>query len=140
MKRIRFFCVLIFAFVSSVYAQKEQSTPFNIVEQVAMCDTVWSSPDVQVSYPGGVNAMYAFFNDNMENKGKITVFSAQRMMLRLIVAADGTVVNMEVVKEVSPAITDDVVTTIGKFPKLNPAQKDGKPVCGYFLIRLNLAE
>lgn len=140
MRNLGLLCVLVFSLVSSVFAQKEQTAPFNIVENIAVCDTVWSSPDVQASYPGGVNAMYAFLNDNMKNKGKITVFSTQRMMLRLIVAADGTIVNTEVVKEVSPAITEDVVATIAKFPKMNPAQKDGKAVCGYFLIRLNLAE
>ena len=140
MRKLGLLCVLVFSLVSSVFAQKEQTVPFNIVENIADCDTVWSSPDVQASYPGGVNAMYAFLNDNMKNKGKITVFSTQRMMLRLIVAADGTIVNTEVVKEVSPAITEDVVATIAKFPKMNPAQKNGKAVCGYFLIRLNLAE
>lgn len=140
MRKLGLLCVLVFSLVSSVFAQKEQTAPFNIVENIADCDTVWSSPDVQASYPGGVNAMYAFLNDNMKNKGKITVFSTQRMMLRLIVAADGTIANTEVVKEVSPAITEDVVATIAKFPKMNPAQKNGKAVCGYFLIRLNLAE
>lgn len=140
MRKLGLLCVLVFSLVGSVFAQKEQTAPFNIVENIAVCDTVWSSPDVQASYPGGVNAMYAFLNDNMKNKGKITVFSTQRMMLRLIVAADGTIVNTEVVKEVSPAITEDVVAMIAKFPKMNPAQKDGKAVCGYFLIRLNLAE
>ena len=140
MRKLGLLCVLVFSLVGSVFAQKEQPAPFNIVENIAVCDTVWSSPDVQASYPGGVNAMYAFLNDNMKNKGKITVFSTQRMMLRLIVATDGTIVNTEVVKEVSPAITEDVVATIAKFPKMNPAQKDGKAVCGYFLIRLNLAE
>ncbi len=140
MKKLGWSCVFLFTIFCSAYAQKTQSSPFNIVEDVMVCDTVWNLPDVQVSYPGGVNAMYAFFNDNMKNKGKITVFSAQRMMLRLIVAADGSIAKTEVLKEVSPAITDDVVTTIGKFPKLNPAQKGGRDVCSYFLIRLNLAE
>lgn len=140
MRKLGLLCVLVFSLVNSVFAQKEQTAPFNIVENIADCDTVWSSPDVQASYPGGVNAMYAFLNDNMKNKGKITVFSTQRMMLRLIVAADGTIVNTEVVKKVSPAITEDVVATIAKFPQMNPAQKNGKAVCGYFLIRLNLAE
>jgi hypothetical protein len=140
MRKLGLLCVFVFSLVSSVFAQKEQTVPFNIVENIADCDTVWSSPDVQASYPGGVNAMYAFLNDNMKNKGKITVFSTQRMMLRLIVAADGTIATTEVVKEVSPAITEDVVATIAKFPKMNPAQKNGKAVCGYFLIRLNLAE
>ncbi len=138
----KIFMLVVFSLLLCVssFSQKNKGAAYVVPEGVSVCDTIWNTPDTPCSYPGGTAALYVYLNDNMKNKRKLTQFSNQRMLLKLLVDVDGAIAATEVLMEVSPEYTNDVITTLLKGPKMTPAKNNGKPVCSYFFLKLNLSE
>lgn len=80
------------------------------------------------TFPGGMEAMYAFINKHMQypqadkQKGISAVVVA-----RFNVKTDGSLDDIEIVRHGTTAMDKEVVRVIKLMPKWKPGTKDGKP-------------
>lgn len=136
---LRIFICVVVAFTSmSTYAQKNKGPEFEISQDSSVCDTIWIMADKPVEFPGGTDAMYTFLFDKMKNGGDLHAVNTQKMMVKMLVSSDGSVLEKKVLRSLDPETTQDVLQAMDQFPKLIPAQKNGKDVCSYFLVLVNL--
>ncbi|HOI26056.1 MAG TPA: hypothetical protein PLN63_03665 [Paludibacteraceae bacterium] len=101
------------------------------------CDTIYTLPNKKAEFPGGMNAMYEFFTDNLkENVNFISSMSAHRMLLKIRVGANGEVLESKIMMPSATALDEDVLRVVSMFPDMIPAKFEGRDVCSYLIIPL----
>ena len=135
-----YICMLMLVMSIATYAQKNKGPEFEVTQNVEICDTIWNVADKPVEYPGGNAEMYDFLFKNMTNGSHLQAVSVQKMVVKMLVSSDGTVVEKKVLRSIDPDLTQDVLQAMDKFPKLIPAKKNEKDVCAYFLILVGLTK
>lgn len=90
-------------------------------------------------FPGGDAAMMKYLVDHIKVSESDKHISGV-IAFRFIVATEGSVTNVEVVKDagVSKATLDQIVQVLQNMPKWKPAQKDGEPVGVYFTLPVRI--
>ena len=81
------------------------------------------------SYPGGRNAMIAFFSSNMkypEAAKKKGIHG--RVIVNFVVDKDGSITEAKVVRSVDPLLDKEALRLVNLMPKWKPGAMDGKPV------------
>ena len=127
-------------FASMSFAQKNKGPEFLLVEVITSCDTVWVILDKNPEYPGGMPELYHLINKKMKNPQDLNpLITTHRLMIRLLVDADGNVVEKKVLRPLDPERTADVMQAIEQLPKLIPGEKKGRKVCSYFMASINFS-
>ena len=133
-------CVMMMFISITSSAQKNKGPEFEVTQNSEVCDTIWNVADKPVEYPGGNAEMYDFLFKNMTNGSNLQAVSVQKMVVKMLVSSDGTVVEKKVLRSIDQELTQDVLQAMDKFPKLIPAKKNGKDVCAYFLVLVGLTK
>lgn len=80
-------------------------------------------------YPGGIQALTAFFSRHMKYPAYCKEHYIEgRVIVSLIVEADGTVQHTEVLRSAHPLLDAEALRIIGYIPRWTPGTLDGKPV------------
>ena len=96
-------------------------------------DGVWPIAETMPEYPGGMQAMIAYMQENLtvpEKYQKMDAKAEYRVFVQFVVAEDGSVTNVEVLKP-EPSkkdLNDEAVRVVKAMPKWKPGTVDGKPV------------
>ena len=96
-------------------------------------DGIWSIAETMPEYPGGMEAMRAYMQENLTVPEKYKEMDAKaeyRVFVRFVVAEDGSVTNVELLKP-EPSkqdLNDEAVRVVKAMPKWKPGTVDGKPV------------
>ena len=96
-------------------------------------DGVWNIAETMPEYPGGLDAMRTYIQENLtvpEKYQKMDVKAEYRVFIQFVVAEDGSVTNVEVLKP-EPSkkdLNDEAVRVVKAMPKWKPGTVDGKPV------------
>ena len=86
------------------------------------------------SYPGGIDALIKFINDNMQEETK-TKGIVGRVVVQFTVEKDGSIKNAEVVRAVHPDLDKEALRIINQMPKWKPGElEDGTKVAVYFTV------
>lgn len=85
------------------------------------------------SYPGGIDALIKFINDNIQEEAK-TKGIAGRVVVQFTVEKDGSIKNAEVVRAVHPDLDKEALRIVGKMPKWNPGKQRGKAVAVKYTV------
>ena len=130
----------LFGFGTICFAQKNRGPEFLVIEGVSACDTVWVILDKNPEYSGGMPELYHLINTRMKNPQDLNpLITTHRLMIRLLVDADGNVVEKKVLRPLDPERTADVMQSIEKLPKLIPGEKKGRKVCSYLMVSVNFS-
>lgn len=85
------------------------------------------------SYPGGIDALIKFINDNIQEEAK-TKGIAGRVVVQFTVEKDGSIKNAEVVRAVHPDLDKEALRIVNKMPKWNPGKQRGKAVAVKYTV------
>ena len=89
--------------------------------------------EVMPSFPGGETALMKWLNDNISYPSIASEQGIQgRVSLRFVVAPDGSVGEVEVIKSLDPSCDREAVNKVKKMPKWIPGRQNGNPVSVYY--------
>jgi len=96
-------------------------------------DKIYDTPETMPEYPGGMEAMIKYLQENITVPEKYKDMEAKatyRVMVRFVVESDGSITEVETVKP-EPSkqdLNDEAVRVVKGMPKWKPGTQDGKPV------------
>lgn len=90
------------------------------------------------SYPGGVDALMKFINDNIQENAK-TKGIAGRVIVQFTVAKDGSITDPKVIRSAHPDLDKEALRIVGKMPKWNPGKQRGKAVAVKYTVPVTFA-
>jgi TonB family protein len=96
-------------------------------------DGVWDIAETMPEYPGGMDGLRAFMQDNLTMPKKYKEMDTKaeyRVFVQFVVAEDGSITNVEL-KKPEPSkkdLNDEAVRVVKSMPKWKPGTVDGKPV------------
>lgn len=94
----------------------EEGEPFMVVEQMP-------------EYPGGVSELMKFLSANIEYPADAVNEKIEgRVICQFVVAADGTVRDVVVLRSVSPSLDAEAVRVVSNMPKWKPGMHKGEAV------------
>lgn len=92
-------------------------------------DSVYEKADAPAQYPGGMNALMAYFSSNMRYPQDCIKEKIEgRVMISFVVDKDGNVTQPKVIKSPDPRLSAEAIRVIMSMTKWEPARLDGKPV------------
>jgi len=138
MKQTALILVTLFITSVGVFAQKEKRLPYELQEGTAICDTIYTLPDVKAQFPGGTSEMYNFFKQNLKYSEKLTtgLDYNRRLMLRILIDEEGKVVKSDVLVSISADYDKDAQNAAAKATGITPAKVKKRSVCSYLIIPL----
>ena len=96
-------------------------------------EKIYDTPETMPEYPGGMEAMIKYMQENITVPEKYTEMEAKamyRVLVKFVVEADGSVTEVETVKP-EPSmqdLNDEAVRVVKGMPNWKPGTQAGKPV------------
>ena len=97
-------------------------------------DEITNNPDIQASYPGGINALKKFLERNLINPTEMEPGEMVSVNVKFVVDFDGKLQNFAVVKDGGEIFNKEVIRVLKKMPQWVPGKSNGKNVPVYFVI------
>ena len=95
-------------------------------------------PDEMPSYPGGTNKLMQFLKYNIKYPIEAQKAGIQgRVFVTFVVKSDGSIININVMRSVSPVLDQEAVRVVSLMPNWKPARKDGVAVNCSFTLPVN---
>ena len=92
---------------------------------------VYTVPETMPEYPGGVEAMIAYFSENLTVPEKYTTGEFEyKLFVQFVVTEDGSVADVDLLKAMDSKqdLNDEAIRVVKSMPKWKPGTVDGKPV------------
>lgn len=90
------------------------------------------------SFPGGIKALMSFLSDNIKYPKDAKKAGIQgRVICQFVVAKDGSVNNIKVVRGVSKSLDAEAVNALSKMPKWNAGTQRGEKVNVKYMLPVN---
>ncbi len=123
MKRLILLSLMASFGFSTALAQK------TVVSQKVQRVEVFMVVENMPEYPGGNEAMFAFFAKNMKYPADAQKNKVQgRVIVTFIVDKDGAITDVQVVKPAYPSLDAEAVRLVKMMPKWKPGTQRGVPV------------
>ena len=123
MKRLILLSLMAAFSLATVQAQK------TFVSQKEQKPEVFMVVENMPEYPGGNEAMIAFFAKNMKYPADVQKNKVQgRVLVTFVVERDGTITDVQVAKPTFPSLDDEAMRLVKKMPKWKPGTQRGVPV------------
>ncbi|MCQ2195506.1 MAG: hypothetical protein MJZ28_11215 [Paludibacteraceae bacterium] len=138
--KTNFFAIVVLMILSSFVSVSAQNRlPYVLRGDVAGCDTVYTLPNQKAEFPGGMQAMYDFLNDNIKNNVNfVPAMSSRRVLLKMLVDSEGAIVETKLMMPTSTSLDDDLLRVVSTFPDMVPARYGNREVCSYLIIPLGI--
>lgn len=140
-KRIQLFILLTIGLVKLGTAQNNKLNTISDLPPICIFDstfndTVYYRPEKEPIYEGGEENMFKFLAETVNYPAKAKENNIKgRVVLRFIITKEGKVQNIEVLSKDSHELLNNAVIEVVKlFPAWKPAEHNGKPVNGYFVL------
>ncbi|KAA6339311.1 hypothetical protein EZS27_012739, partial [termite gut metagenome] len=105
-----------------IVTQKEEEKPYQVVEQMP-------------TFPGGTEELMKFISSNMRYPTISLENGIQgRVICRFVVAKDGTVQDIQIVRSLDPNCDKEAVRVLKLLPKFIPGKQNGRNVPVYFTL------
>ena len=92
------------------------------------------NPEIQPSYPGGINALKKFLEKNLINPSEMEPGEMVAVNIKFVVGYDGKLQNFAVVKDGGEIFNKEVIRVLKKMPQWVPGKSNGQNVPVYFVI------
>ena len=93
-----------------------------------------NNPDVQPTYPGGINALKRFLERNLVNPSEMEPGEMVAVNIRFVVGYDGKLQQFDIVKDGGELYNKEVIRVMKKMPQWVPGKANGENVPVYFTI------
>ena len=91
-------------------------------------------------YPGGMQALFEFMSQNIKYPADAQKQKVEgRVLAKFIVETDGSISNIEVVKQAFPSLDAEAVRVIQAMPKWKPGRQKGQAVRVKFVLPINFS-
>ena len=122
MKIIAFFILIVCSVPS--FSQEKDPEVYTIVEE-------------QAEYPGGIQELYKFINNNIvfpESAKQDSSFIACKVFVKFIINEDGVLNNAQIIKECNgcPDCDKEALRVVKTMPNWKPGRQSGIPVKVYY--------
>ena len=114
-----------------------------ITEKTPDGKDIYDAVDVMPQFPGGVEAMVSFINENIKYPMEAAEQHMQgRVIVQFTVNEDGQISDATVLRSVDPALDAEALRVVNSTPKWTPGKQDGKTVKVHYVlpIKFNIAE
>lgn len=92
------------------------------------------NPEVEPSYPGGINALRTFLQRNLTNPGDLEEGEQVSVQIKFIVGYDGKLQRFETVKDGGDEFNNEVIRVLKKMPQWIAGKSNGRNVSVYYTI------
>jgi periplasmic protein TonB len=92
------------------------------------------NPDVEPSYPGGINALRTFLRRNLTNPGDLEEGEQVSVQIKFIVGYDGKLQRFETIKDGGEEFNSEVIRVLKKMPQWIAGKSNGRNVSVYYTI------
>ena len=90
------------------------------------------------SFPGGDEALLKLIAESIKYPEEAASNGIQgRVTLRFVVAVDGSVSKVEVIRGAHPSLDQEAVRVVSNLPKWKPGKQNGQPVPVWFFVPVN---
>ena len=116
-------------------------TPVEVEEEEVDEQQIFTIVEENPEFPGGIQACYKWIADNMKYPQISQENGVQgRVTVNFVVNADGSIVDVKVVRGVDPHLDKEAIRVVSKMPKWKPGKQRGKAVrCSFNLpVRFKL--
>lgn len=101
-------------------------------------DSVYSAVEYNAEFPGGIDAMMKFIQDNIKYPEQALKDSVSGIvMLIFVVEKDGSIDDIKVYVSVGSGCDEEAVRIVKMMPKWTPAKDKGKAVRQIFCLPVN---
>jgi TonB family protein len=92
------------------------------------------------AFPGGDAALFKFIYENIKYPPEAKERGIQgKVILRFMIASDGSVEDITVVRGVDPLLDDEAVRVMSMAPDWTPGTQGGKPVNVWYSVPISFA-
>lgn len=127
------FLLFVFAIILSFTAISQNTTETKSEEE-----PILDFSDVEPQYPGGPEAMTEFIQANIVYpQNSIEKDEQGTVYVQFVVNLDGSIINVVILKGVSPALDAEAIRVIKLMPNWIPGEQKGKPVRVRYVIPIN---
>ena len=107
----------------------ESSNVDESASQDVNTEEVVSFAEVEPEFPGGIEALYKYMQDNVKYPEKAKAGKIEgRVIVAFVIEKDGSVTNAKVVRGVSDEIDAEALRVVSAMPKWKPGTQQGTPV------------
>lgn len=92
------------------------------------------NPEIEPSYPGGINALRKFLERNLVNPTSMEEGEMVAVNVKFVVGYDGKLQQFTVVKDGGEIFNNEVIRVLKKMPQWVPGKSRGQSVAVYFTI------
>lgn len=93
-----------------------------------------NNPEIEPSYPGGVNELRKFLEKNLINPTDMEQGETVAVNVKFVVGYDGKLQQFSVVKDGGDIFNNEVIRVLKKMPQWIPGKSNGQNVTVYFTI------
>jgi TonB family protein len=134
MKSYLLFCLFFSPIV--IFSQVKESE--NKVEIVPKLES--ELPDIEAEFPGGIEAMMNFINENVRYpQSSIEMGEQGRVFISFVVDTVGVISNIKVEKGISDSLNAEAIRVIQTMPKWKPAILADKPIKQMVRLPINFS-
>jgi protein TonB len=120
------FCLTTVSAQKTVVSQKNDKV-FDVVEQMP-------------EYPGGMQALFEFISQNIKYPADAQKQKVEgRVLAKFVIETDGSISDIEVVKNAFPSLDAEAVRVIQAMPKWIPGRQKGQAVRVKFVMPINFS-
>ena len=120
------FCLTTVSAQKTVVSQKNDKV-FDVVEQMP-------------EYPGGMQALFEFISKNIKYPADAQKQKVEgRVLAKFVIETDGSISDIEVVKNAFPSLDAEAVRVIQAMPKWIPGRQKGQAVRVKFVMPINFS-
>ena len=106
-------------------------------ESAVSKNEVFDVVDEMPEFPGGINEMMKFLQENMKYPDEAKKAGIQgRVIVQFVVAADGGISDAHILRAVDPLIDAEALRVVNSMPKWKPGKVQGAPVRTKFTLPL----
>jgi TonB family protein len=122
-------------FVGTSLALQAQESPSLPNSNLDTSEEIFTVVEDNPSFPGGVEAMYAYIGKNLNYPKEAKENGIQgRVVVQFVVNLDGSITEVKVLKDIGGGCGDEAVRVVKAMPNWKPGTQKGKAV----KVRYNL--
>lgn len=124
--------------VTDLAVLNKMNSVTSVADTVKARKAVFDVAEVAPEFPGGISELVKYLYGNVRYPKESMENNEQgRVIVKFIVAADGTVENPNIVKSVSPLLDAEALRVVSAMPKWIPGQNKGENVAVSFVIPIS---
>src|ERR1700679_1366965 len=86
---------------------------FSLKAQKAAKDSIFTSPEVDAEFPGGIQSFFHFLGENMiYPPGEVRTHTTGKVTVSFVVETNGQLTNITLVKSVSPDLDKEAIRVV----------------------------